>query len=136
MTTPDSPPPAEGWSVFDLLTSSEQSPTPSPTPTTTEQTTSSPPESPPPQPVAMARQGQTDLSLPIETLYQIDPNDLTQEQIAGLIAFYRAQRLNFAVLEQRPKQLRQGRGPMMTPKASVEALDNILDGIIGGEGKK
>jgi len=112
-----------------LLLSANPTPPPNPTPTSL---TSSETEAPAPQ-GSLQPTGQTDLSIPVDTLFQVDPLNLTKEDLISLVRYYRAQRLNFQALEARPKQVRSSR-TAMSPEASAKHLDAILEGMIGGNG--
>lgn len=108
MTTPSLPPLAEAESN-DPLQQFLQSP-------------------PPPIPT-----GSTDLSLPIQWIFDLDPLNLTEENLTSLVRYYRAERLNFEALEKRPKAIKSTRGPAMADDKAQEALKAILSGAIGGK---
>lgn len=73
----------------------------------------------------------TDLNLPIDYLFMIDPLDLTEEDLTSLARYYRAERLDFLKREEKPKQARTSRGPTASPEKTAKAFDDILGRMVG-----
>lgn len=76
-----------------------------------------------------------ELGLPIEHLFQVDPLDLTQEDLLLLSQHYRNQRMNFQKKEmEKPKTVTNYRttGPKLDAEASQAKIDEILAMMVGG----
>ena len=66
------------------------------------------------------------LQPPIEHLFLMDPQDLTSENFSDLVAFYRAERLQFNQMENRPKAVRKTRGDPLEGEKAKEKVANVL----------
>lgn len=76
---------------------------------------------------------ETGLELPIQTLFNIDPLNLTVEDADMLILHYRSKRLQFLKLEDRPKSVEKTRGPKLDPEASKASIHAALGRLIGSK---
>lgn len=69
----------------------------------------------------------------IDHLLMVDPLDLTSDDLLLIIQHYRANRLNFLKMEERPKSVEKSRGPKLTPEQTAAEAHRILQGLIGGD---
>ncbi len=74
---------------------------------------------------------ETGLELPIFHLFTIDPLNITVEDTDLLIMHYRAKRLQFIKLEDKPKTVEKTRGPKLDAEASKSEIANVLGRLIG-----
>lgn len=71
-----------------------------------------------------------DVNLPIETLLQVDPLELAESDLTFFARYYRATRLQFEELENRPKAVKSTRGPKLNEQQTDEVLNKLLAGMI------
>lgn len=71
--------------------------------------------------------------LPIESLFHVDPLDLTSSDLSLLAQHYRNKRLMFQKMEEKPKSVERTRGPKLDADASKEHINNILLSLVGGK---
>lgn len=74
---------------------------------------------------------ETGLELPINHLFTIDPLEVTVEDADLLIMHYRAKRLQFIKLEDKPKTVEKTRGPKLDAESSKSEIANVLGRMIG-----
>lgn len=69
----------------------------------------------------------------IDHLLMVDPLDLTGDDLLLIVQHYRANRLNFLKMEERPKSVERSRGPKLSAEDTAKAAHAILAGLIGGD---
>lgn len=74
-----------------------------------------------------------EFGLPIESLFHIDPLDLTSSDLSLLAQHYRNKRMMFQKMEEKPKSVERSRGPKLDPEASKAQINSILLSLVGGK---
>jgi len=69
----------------------------------------------------------------IDHLLMIDPLDLTSDDLLLIVQHYRANRINFIKLDQKPKTVEKSRGPKLDPEATKKEAHKILAMLMGEE---